>query len=103
MENKILYLKEEINKRIDILQDEIEIVEYVKNRVKMKAIKYTVLGVIGLISVYVIEDVEVKTIIILASMINGTFIIESGVDLFRKSINKKKLKRKLKKFLRYYE
>ena len=40
MEEKIIYLAEEVNKRIDILQDEIKIVEYVKNRVKMKLIKY---------------------------------------------------------------
>jgi hypothetical protein len=34
-------------------------------------------------------------------MINGTFIIENGVDLFRKIIDVKKLKNKLKMFLRY--
>ena len=30
MEEKIINLAEEVNKRIDILQDEIKIVEYVK-------------------------------------------------------------------------
>ena len=101
MEEKIIYLAEEVNKRIDILQDEIEIVKYVKNRVKMKLIKYVIIGVGTLACTFVIEDANVKTVLIFVSMINGTFIIENGVDLFRKIIDGKKLKNKLKIFLRY--
>lgn len=103
MEEKIINLTEEVNKRIDILQDEIKIVEYVKNRVKMKLIKYTIIGVGTLACTFAIEDANVKTVLIFVSMINGTFIIENGVDLFRKIIDIKKLKNKLKMFLRYYE
>ena len=101
MEEKIIYLAEEVNKRIDILQDEIKIVEYVKNRVKMKLIKYVIIGVGTLACTFAIEDANVKTVLIFVSMINGTFIIENGVDLFRKIIDVKKLKNKLKMFLRY--
>ena len=34
MEEKIIYLAEEVNKRIDILQDEIEIIKFIKNKNK---------------------------------------------------------------------
>ena len=103
MEEKIINLAEEINKRVDILQDEIEVTKFIKNRVKMKLIKYVIIGVGTLACTFVIEDTNVKTVLIFVSMINGTFIIENGVDLFRKIIDIKKLKNKLKMFLRYYE
>ena len=101
MEEKIINLAKEVNKRIDILQDEIEVIKFIKNRAKMKLIKYTIIGVGTLVCTFVIEDTNVKTVLIFISMINGTFIIESGVDLFRKIIDGKKLKNKLKIFLRY--
>ena len=69
----------------------------------MKLIKYAIIGAGTLTCTFVIEDTNVKTVLIFVSMINGTFIIESGVDLFRKIIDGKKLKNKLKIFLRYYE
>ena len=103
MEEKIINLAKEVNKRIDILQDEIEVTKFIKNRVKMKLIKYAIIGVGTLVCTLVIEDANVKTVLIFVSMINGTFIIENGVDLFRKIIDGKKLKNKLKIFLRYYE
>ena len=34
MEEKIINLAEEVNKRVDILQDEIEVTKFIKNRVK---------------------------------------------------------------------
>ena len=101
MEEKIINLAKEVNKRIDILQDEIEVTKFIKNRAKMKLIKYAIIGAGTLACTFAIEDTNVKTVLIFVSIINGTFIIENGVDLFRKIIDGKKLKNKLKIFLRY--
>ena len=41
-----------------------QIVEYVKNRVKMKLIKYVIIGVGTLACTFVIKDANVKTVLI---------------------------------------
>ena len=64
MEEKIINLAKEVNKRIDILQDEIEVTKFIKNRAKMKLIKYAIIGVETLVCTFVIEDTNVKTVLI---------------------------------------
>ena len=101
LNSKVVDLRDVVDRKVGILKEEIEIVEFVRNRAKMKVIKWGIMGIWIILTMTVLKDTKADEWLAIGLVINGAFLLEGLMDFTRKTIDMKKLKNKLNKFKRF--